>query len=465
MKHRHYDFIVVGAGPAGLSAARTLARLGFRTLILERYPDHQSPEQAGCALVAPIPGFVSALRRDDGSYYFPALDLCISASQILGQPVLQRFISPHGYEFQVDLAQYDNFPVLAVDKQNLLIQMAEQAGNAGAELAYGQTVVKLLWQHGRISGVVTAGEEQITAEAVLSAEGMARTLVDDAGLYFYPANPQRYVLVMTQELEAPAAASQDVGQILTLGRRQAGDSPAFGTIVVPAAGRAIAYLTILLEHRPGDDAEDLWQYLNEYVQSDPRVRNVLDGARVIGRNTSLIELRDGPIQVVRDGFMGVGDAVTPAAWIGLLPAIYLGRQAALVAAEALDGGDTSAECLATYQQAPRNMIMAARDRIETMWSLAHLRDEDLSSLYELLGAVGYRYSQDCRHAMAWETLSSLTREYLPALRAWDTDSQAPLGWGVRTPNPSGATLLPVGMINLDRQERVFAMPARRRRTT
>jgi len=33
-----YDIAIIGAGPAGLMAARTTARLGLRTLLLEKLP-------------------------------------------------------------------------------------------------------------------------------------------------------------------------------------------------------------------------------------------------------------------------------------------------------------------------------------------------------------------------------------------------------------------------------------------
>ena len=38
-----FDLLIVGAGPAGLSAARTAARLGFRTLVVDRLAARYSP--------------------------------------------------------------------------------------------------------------------------------------------------------------------------------------------------------------------------------------------------------------------------------------------------------------------------------------------------------------------------------------------------------------------------------------
>ena len=36
-------------------------------------------------------------------------------------------------------------------------------------------------------------------------------------------------------------------------------------------------------------------------------------------------VRDAPLRVVRGGFVGVGDAVTPGEHSGILPSVYLSR--------------------------------------------------------------------------------------------------------------------------------------------
>ena len=55
MKRSTYDLAIIGAGPAGLSAARTAARLGFSTVVLERLAGAGELSHPCSAIIAPIP--------------------------------------------------------------------------------------------------------------------------------------------------------------------------------------------------------------------------------------------------------------------------------------------------------------------------------------------------------------------------------------------------------------------------
>ncbi len=58
------DFVVIGSGPNGLVAACTLAKLGFRILVLEAHPER--PGGAVASTAATLPGFV----HDEGAAFF-----------------------------------------------------------------------------------------------------------------------------------------------------------------------------------------------------------------------------------------------------------------------------------------------------------------------------------------------------------------------------------------------------------
>jgi len=64
--HRQCDVVIVGAGSAGLSAARTVARLGLDTVLLERMPAPGSGQFPRSAVLTLVPGFVSGRRLLDG---------------------------------------------------------------------------------------------------------------------------------------------------------------------------------------------------------------------------------------------------------------------------------------------------------------------------------------------------------------------------------------------------------------
>ncbi len=110
---------------------------------------------------------------------------------------------------------------------------------------------------------------------------------------------------------------------------------------MPVPGRATVSFTLLAGGVGHHTPESAAFYLDEYLQEDPRVRDLLAGSRCVLQATCRIAIDDGPARAARDGFLGLGDAATPAAHVGVLPAMYLGRRAALVAAEALDSDDVS----------------------------------------------------------------------------------------------------------------------------
>ncbi|HSP64221.1 MAG TPA: FAD-dependent oxidoreductase, partial [Pyrinomonadaceae bacterium] len=70
--NRQCDVVIVGAGPSGLSAARTLARLGFDTVVLERAPAPGGVQFPQSAVLTPVPGFISGRRLFD-DLFFPSL--------------------------------------------------------------------------------------------------------------------------------------------------------------------------------------------------------------------------------------------------------------------------------------------------------------------------------------------------------------------------------------------------------
>ncbi|HEX9117799.1 MAG TPA: NAD(P)/FAD-dependent oxidoreductase [Anaerolineae bacterium] len=414
---RQHDVVVIGAGPAGLSAGRTIARLGFRTLILERLPAAGELRHPCSGVITPIPGFVPARRLLDG-LFMPSLDLLIPSSLILGYPPTQRVISPGGYQFQAFFSDRDAFPAAVVDKPGLLRMMARQAQSAGAELRYNASVTGLLKEGGQVTGV-RVGDEEIKAAVVLSGEGANRRFSREAGIG--PQRPStRQVILISQDMLAPALTAEHVGQILTVGRRYTSASHSLGMLVVPGPGRATIFLTIYADAgQPPSDAF-LWFYLDEYVHNDARVRDLLAGATVLGRTRHRVALEDAPEHVVTDGFLGMGDAITPAGHLGILPSIYMGRQAAFMAAEALDAADVSAALLAPYDEMLHETILPNLEtEARVMLGLARMDDAEIDRLCQQLNNLHLAtpFFSNWR-TLAWEMVSWMVRQYPLMIHDW-----------------------------------------------
>jgi flavin-dependent dehydrogenase len=388
MSHEQaYDVIMIGGGPAGLSAAHAAANCGLSTLLLEQLPRAGELRHPCGGVIAPLPGFITGQRKEDG-LHFPELDLTIPSSMVIGQISVMRYISPGGVVFEASFPNRNDFPIAAIDKSALLRLMAARAADAGAELRFGTAVSGLLSEGGRVLGVRTH-HGKIRAKIVLSAEGVSRQFTEEAGLYDDSATAKRYAFIVSEEVEAPAIQSEHVGQINTLGKRYtSAPAPVFGSVEIPAPGRASIYFSVFANSLQVCTEESLWYYLEEYRQKDARVSYLFTQARVLNRAGMRMVIREAPKHVVSHGFIGVGDSVTPGGHLGILPCIFLGQQAARCAARAIQRGDLSAKGLADFDRLFHGPILRGLDTEgKIITSLSAMSDEELDRLSQTLSKV------------------------------------------------------------------------------
>jgi flavin-dependent dehydrogenase len=377
-----YDIVVIGAGPAGLSAARTSARLGFRTLVVEQLAAPlRSVRSRAHGHAAQSMGKAAKTGAGDhagGGLYFPQIDLSIPAALMADCTAAARGYGPAGHEVGAAFSGHDA-PVALVDGPGVLNLLAGQTATAGGEFLFDTAAVGLLHEGHRVVGVrTTAGN--VRAELVISAEGANRRLCEEAGLYGSALLAARYALVLTEEMDAPAVARADMGQIVTLGNRYTSAREAFGSVIMPAPGRAVVSFTVLAEDPGCATADAAWRFLEEY-RRDPRVSRLLAGATVRGRTSRYVPFGEAPARVTADGFLGTGDAITPAGGLGLLPAVHVGRQAALIAAEAMDNGGASAARLAAYDGfCQRQILPGLVEESQALEALLALDDAQLDAL-------------------------------------------------------------------------------------
>jgi flavin-dependent dehydrogenase len=385
-RNRVHDLIVIGAGPAGLAAARTAARLGLDVLLLEKLSEAGDLGHPCGAAIAPHPGFVSGHRRAEG-LHFPELDLVIPHSLVVGWPATQRYVSPGGYEMRIIFPVREDFPIAVLDKPALLRLLAEQAQEAGAELRFGTPVAGLVAAGRQIVGVRTHRVE-IHARLVLSAEGISRRFCQEAGLYKGGQPPRSHATVVWQGLEAPAVQAEHVGQIATFGQRYTAAPRAMGTLDMPAPGRAGVFFSFFHEGPHLQAAHPPWACLEAYKREDPRVRDLLSGSAAVRRKGCQMVVRDAPSRAVVDGFLGLGDAVTPGGQMGIAPAMFSGRRAAEVAAQAIRAGNTSAKRLAAYDRLLHGPFLRGMEtESKIILGLASMGDDEMDRVCQTCGRL------------------------------------------------------------------------------
>ncbi|MBJ7600695.1 MAG: FAD-dependent oxidoreductase [Candidatus Nephthysia bennettiae] len=169
------DAIVVGAGPAGTSAAITMARAGLQVALVEKGSQPGSKNVMGGIL------YTHNLREvvgDDGKS--AALERPIieeqrwlmtdeAAIRLLGYKNLRNREHPHSYS--VLRARFDAW-------------FAQKAEEAGAFLIPETVVEELILRDGRVVGVRTGREGDLLADVVVVCEGigLGSHLLEKAGL-------------------------------------------------------------------------------------------------------------------------------------------------------------------------------------------------------------------------------------------------------------------------------------------
>lgn len=144
----HYDVIVVGAGPAGCSAARRAAEEGAKVLLLELQ------SQVGGPTKAPVWVPDDSLRQE------------------LRRAEVSEVTSLHLHAAGEDLILQARGKV--VDRQLLEKLLAAKATEAGAELWLGSPVKEFMVEKERVRGVVVESggwREGVEGEVVVDASG------------------------------------------------------------------------------------------------------------------------------------------------------------------------------------------------------------------------------------------------------------------------------------------------------
>jgi geranylgeranyl reductase family protein len=350
---QRYDVIVVGAGPAGATAARVAARHGATVLLLEEHTQIGRPIQ--CTGLLSLRGW--RLARVPSS---------IIVREIRGV----RVHSPDGSVYELG---GDRVRAYVIDRDRFDQSLVERAAKAGVTVQTGTRAVALgPYENGErtlLTQTPTGARQSLKASVVIGADGAHSLLAQHAGL----PRPKKILLGLQALLEHQSQRSDFVE--VFFGRRWAANF--FAWSVPAAAGTA----------RVGVATDQIYQAKLCFE----RLRREYHGSgKILTYQSGMIPI--GPAaRTVADGFLIVGDAAgqaKPTSGGGIYTGMLCGKIAGEVAARCALAGRTEARCLREYERRWR----AKLERELALGLKAHqiltqLTDDQIANALKLLPAL------------------------------------------------------------------------------
>ena len=346
-----FDLIVVGAGPAGSTAAYQAAKSGFKVLLLERGKLPGQKNVFGGRIYAHM------LRRifKDFPSDVPYERFVVNESVNImddNRCATLSFSDHHGAPETADsfVARRSRF-----DKW-----LSDKAEEAGAIVVPGTRVDELLMEDRKVKGIMAAGD-RIEGKCVVDAEGVTATLSRLAGTRS-DVTPDQFKIGVKETVEIGKDA---VESRFGLGENEgfAGVYVGFPSRYMPAGGafiytnRESLSIGIVVEPKGLAGRKLEVQQLAESFRLHPHIRRMIGGGKVIEYSAHMIP-NSVPMETGNlsgDGFMVTGDAAgffinNGYTYRGVDLAIASGYCAANTFIEASKEGKFDASALSGYRK-------------------------------------------------------------------------------------------------------------------
>lgn len=350
MSEDKYSAIIVGAGPAGSTAAYLLAKDGHEVLLIEKGAAPGAKNMFGGRMYA------HALNRIIPDFWEEAPVERPVAREIITFLDGGRSTSVNCQDTEWAKAPYHSFTLLRAEFDAWLAAKAEEAG---ALLACNICVDDLLHENGRVVGI-RAGEDEMFADVVIAADGVNSILAQKAGLAkMFTAHQvatgfKQIIELPAEEISHRFGVAQDWGAAqLFVGDCTRGMQGG-GFLYTNRSSISLGLVVNAGElQKGGVRAPDL---LEDFI-ANPAVAPLIDGGNVAEYSAHLIPeagLAMMP-QIFGDGILVVGDAAGFVLNLGYVVrgmdfAIASGEAAAKAVKAARASGDCSKSGLAAYRQ-------------------------------------------------------------------------------------------------------------------
>jgi len=358
-----WDVIVIGAGPAGATAAALTAEQGNRTLLLERaiFPRHKIGESLIPATwpILERLGLVDRLRSSD----FP-------------QKHSVQFFSKSGRAsspfYFSESPRVDHPQTWQVVRSDFDLMMYENAQEKGAEAHQGVNVKEVLFEGDRAVGVRISlpdgGTRDVASKVVVDASGQSAMI--SSRLQLKDEDPRlRNASMFTYFEGAQRDEGVDEGATLILHTR---DQDSWFWYIPQPDNRVSVGMVAPLSYLVRPPKRPPQEVFDEELEKCEGLKPRLEGARQAGPVHVLRDFTYRSRQRAGNGWVLVGDAygfVDPLYSTGVLLALKSGEMAADAISEGLRVGDLSGERLGAFDpvllrgmEAFRRLVYAFYDK-------------------------------------------------------------------------------------------------------
>lgn len=349
-----FDAIVVGAGLAGSVAAYELAKAGKEVLMVERGNFAGAKNMTGGRLYA------HSLKK-----VFPDFEKEAPLERKICHERISLMTGDSNFtvDFSSDAMEDESQASYSVLRGPFDQWLASKAEDAGAEAIYGIPVESLIRdESGKVCGI-KAGEDEITAEAVILCDGVNSLLAQEAVVYSKP--PASQIAVGVKEVFELDEQTIDDRLLCNPGEGAAwlfaGDAThgvfGGGFMYTNRTSISLGVVAGIEACASSANATPVYQMLED-LKNHPAVAPLIKGAKVVEHSGHMVP--EGGINImpplIGDGVMLAGDSAMMCINLGYMVrgmdyAIAAGQMAGQQAVKALDAGDTSKAGLQGYVDA------------------------------------------------------------------------------------------------------------------
>ncbi|KXS41648.1 MAG: geranylgeranyl reductase [Methanolobus sp. T82-4] len=315
-----YDIIVVGAGPAGSTAAMYAAQRGMSVLLVDKKKDIGTPLQCG--------GFLphyETLRELVPNAELPYTLEEIPESCIHTSTSYQRFIAPDGMSkgFHVNAD--------AIDRRRFDKHLATLAGKAGAQLLVGTNVLEVDGTELLLDGAF--GEFDVKAKIIIGADG-PNSIVAKANNMLRDADPMGTGTAFEYELSGVDVDREAVE--MYFGK----DYVPGGYAWIISQGGDTANIGVGIREAMFEQHMCARDYLEKFMYEHPIASGKLEGASIVSVVAGLVPVGGAPKVTATKDTVIAGDAaghIIATNGGGISTAMVGGRIAGETAADHLEG--------------------------------------------------------------------------------------------------------------------------------